>query len=102
MNEMASFIELGYGAGVHAPGLKLSKQKLAQARHWAVYGHGLAVQAIRANAGGRARIGSAENAASAIPAFNAPEHIEAAKKAFVLMNAPYLTVMHTGSMRRDI
>ena len=31
-----------------------------------------------------------------IPAFNAPEHIEAAKKAFVLMNSPYLTVMHTG------
>ena len=47
MNEMSSFIELGYGSGMHAPGLKLSKQKLAQARHWAVYGHGLAVQALR-------------------------------------------------------
>jgi len=96
MNEMASFIDIGYGRGVHAPGLQLSKQKLAQARHWAVYGHGLAVQAIRANAGQGARIGCAENVVPAIPAYNAPEQIEAAKKAFVVMNSPYLTVMHTG------
>jgi beta-glucosidase len=62
MNEMASFIEIGYGRGRHAPGLKLGKQKLAQARHYAVLGHGLAVQAIRASAGKGARVGCAENA----------------------------------------
>jgi beta-glucosidase len=96
MNEMASFIDLGYGSGVHAPGLKLGKQKLAQAKHHAVLGHGLAVQAIRANAGKGARVGCAENVRTTIPAYNAPEHIAAAKKAFVEENAPYLTVMHTG------
>jgi len=96
MNEMASFIGSGYGSGKHAPGLVLSKQKLAQAKHHAVLGHGLAVQAIRASAGKNAKIGSAENAHAIIPAFNAPEHIAAARKAYVEENASYLTVMHTG------
>jgi len=96
MNEIASFVDLGYGNGIHAPGLKLSRQKLAQVRHHAVLGHGLAVQAIRASAGRNARIGAAENPQSIIPAFNAPEHIAAARKAMVEENAGYLTVMHTG------
>jgi len=95
MNEISSFIELGYGSGIHAPGLKLPPQKLAQARHHAVLGHGLAVQAIRANSKG-ARVGSAESLRPMVPAFNAPEHIDAAKKAMVEENAMYLNVMHTG------
>jgi beta-glucosidase len=96
MNEIRSFIDIGYRDGRHAPGLSLSKQKVAQARHHAVLGHGLAVQAIRAAAKG-ARVGCAENAEAVIPAFNAPEHIAAAKKAYIEENAMYLTVMHTGS-----
>jgi beta-glucosidase len=96
MNEMASFIDIGYGSGRHAPGLMLDKKALAQAKHYAVLGHGLAVQAIRASAGKGVRVGCAENARMTIPAFNAPEHIAAARKAFVEENAPYLTVIHTG------
>ena len=96
MNEMSSFIEIGYGSGRHAPGLTLSKQKLAQARHHAVLGHGLAVSAIRASAGKGAKVGSAESVRPIVPAFNSAEHVAAAKKAFVEENAPYLTVMHTG------
>ena len=96
MNEIATFVELGYGSGVHAPGLKLDRQKLAQVRHHAVLGHGLAVQAVRANGGKGARVGSAENPRPIIPAFNAPEHIAAARKALVEENAGYLTVMRTG------
>jgi beta-glucosidase len=96
MNEIATFVELGYGSGVHAPGLKLDRQKLAQVRHHAVLGHGLAVQAVRANGGKGTRVGSAENPRPIIPAFNAPEHIAAARKALVEENAGYLTVMRTG------
>jgi beta-glucosidase len=96
MNEMASFIDTGYGSDRHAPGLKLPRGKVMQARHYAVLGHGLAVQAIRANAHGPAKVGCAENVRSIIPAFNAPEHIAAARKAFVEENAQYLTVMRTG------
>jgi beta-glucosidase len=95
MNEMSSFIDIGYRDGRHAPGLTLSRKGVAQARHHAVLGHGLAVQAIRASASG-ARVGSAESANAIIPAFNSPEHIAAARKAYVEENAPYLTVMHTG------
>ena len=96
MNEMSSFINIGYADGRHAPGLKLGKQAVAQAAHHAVYGHGLAVQAIRASAGKAAKVGSAESVQSIIPAFNSPEHIAAARKAYVEENATYLTVMHTG------
>src|SRR6266446_7066609 len=49
LNEMRTFIELGYGNGSFAPGLVLPKARLYQARHHAVLGHGLAVQAVRAN-----------------------------------------------------
>jgi len=95
MNEMASFIDIGYRDGRHAPGLTLGMKGVAQARHHVVLGHGLAVQAIRASAKG-ARVGCAENAHAIIPAFNSAEHVAAAKKAYVEENASYLTVMHTG------
>ena len=67
INEFASFVEGGYqgidvqvggGKTVHlgaAPGLRLSDSELKQVRHHAVLGHGLAVQAIRAQRSRRAR-----------------------------------------------
>jgi beta-glucosidase len=96
MNEMSTFVELGYGEGIHAPGLKLSGGALAQLRHTVLLGHGLAVQAIRATVPASVKIGSAENLRPIIPAFNAPEHVEAARKAMIEENAGYLTAMHTG------
>jgi beta-glucosidase len=96
MNEISSFVEIGYESGIHAPGLKLSRQKVAQVKHHAVLGHGLAVAAIRASAGRGARVGSAESVRPIIPAFDAPEHVAAAKTAFVEENAPYLTAMYQG------
>jgi beta-glucosidase len=96
MNEIRSFIELGYGNGAHAPGLQLGAAELAQARHHAVLGHGLAVQAIRASASRGTRVGSAENVWPALPVFDAPEHVAAARTAMREENAGYLTVMRTG------
>ena len=101
MNEMSSFIDIGYRDGRHAPGLQLSAGKVAQARHHAVLAHGLAVGAIRASAPQGTRIGYAENVRPTIPAFNAPEHIAAARKAFVEENASYATVMQTGQYRES-
>ena len=95
MNEMRSFIDIACGYGLQAPGLKLSKKDLAQARHWALYGHGLATAAIRAVAP-RAEIGTAENAWMCVPAIESPEHIAAAGAATLEENAPFLTVMHSG------
>ena len=96
MNEISSFIDIGYGEGRHAPGLKLSRAKLAQARHYALLGHGLAVQAIRAHAQTGTRVGSAENLQAITPVFDSPEHVAAARTAMMEENAGYLTVMHTG------
>ena len=96
MNEISTFVELGYGSGEHAPGLKLSRKDLAQTRHHAVLGHGLAVQAIRAKAKPGTKVGSAENLTAVCPIFDAPDQVAAAKKAIVELNAGYLTVMRTG------
>src|SRR5216683_6219170 len=71
LNEMRTFIELGYGNGSFAPGLVLPKARLYQARHHAVLGHGLAVQAVRANGRGNIKVGMAENIVTALPAAGA-------------------------------
>jgi beta-glucosidase len=96
MNEIRTFIDLGYGSTSMAPGLGLKGQVLAQARHHALLGHGLAVQAIRAATSAKTKVGSAEGIDAAMPAFDAPEHVAAARKAAVEENAGYLTAMHTG------
>lgn len=94
-NEIRTFVELGYGKGTFAPGLKLKGKALAQVNHNAVLGHGMAVRAIRA-AAPRAQVGLAENPTACSPAFASPEHIEAARKAFREENASYLTVVQEG------
>ena len=95
MNEISTFVDLGYGNGIHAPGSKLSRGELAQVRHHAVLGHGLSVGAIRASAP-RAKVGAAENLQAIVPVYDAPEQVAAARKAMVEQNAGYLTVMRTG------
>jgi len=96
MNEMHSFIEIGYGMGMHAPGLKLPRGKLAQARHHAVLAHGMAVQAIRAAAKPGTRIGVAENCSCTVPVIETEENIRAAEIAFIEENAAYMTVIEEG------
>ncbi|HUO00405.1 MAG TPA: GH1 family beta-glucosidase [Bradyrhizobium sp.] len=96
VNELSTFIELGYGTGHAAPGLKLSPARLYQARHHAVLGHGLAVQALRARARSSTKVGLADNAAAAVPAIETPENIAAAERASRELNAGYLTVILDG------
>ena len=96
LNEMRTFIELGYGDGRFAPGLVLPKAQLNQARHHAVLAHGLAVQAVRGHGRAGVKVGMAENIVAALPALETPENIHAAEIATREMNAPYLTVMLEG------
>lgn len=96
INELASFIDLGYGSGQFAPGLKLPPARLYQARHHAVLAHGLAVQALRARARPSTKIGIAENCAAAVPVIETPENIAAAECAMRELNAGYLTVILDG------
>src|SRR5690606_34253726 len=108
INEFASFVEGGYqgldvevggGKTVHlgaAPGLRLSDAELKQVRHHAVLGHGLAVQAIRAQGPTGTKVGFAENIRVAIPLMDTPEYVAAAEAATRDGNAGFTTVMMEG------
>ncbi|MDQ2746610.1 MAG: GH1 family beta-glucosidase [Acidobacteriota bacterium] len=95
-NEFGAFVELGYRIGIHAPGLKLPPARFNQTRHHAVLGHGLAVQAIRANAKPGTKVGLAENITTGVPVIENDEHIKAATEATRQLNAPYMTVIQEG------
>src|SRR6516225_290409 len=96
INEFTTFVELGYAAGVFAPGLKLPPARLNQLRHNTVLGHGLAVEAIRAKAQPGTLVGLAENMSAGVPVIETPEHIAAAERYTRESNAGYLTVMLEG------
>ncbi|SEF65307.1 beta-glucosidase [Bryocella elongata] len=95
-NEIRSFTELGYANGVHAPGLKLDAQGVAQVKHHGVLAHGLAVQALRAHARPGTMIGLAENPAAATPVIPDAANIHAAEAALREENAPFLTAIFEG------
>jgi beta-glucosidase len=96
MNEMRTFVELGYGSGTHAPGLQVGPKRLAQLTHYVVLGHGLAVQAIRAQARAGTRVGIADNVTPTVPILETPEQIAAARIAIREVNAQFLTVVEEG------
>ncbi len=96
LNEMRSFVDIGYKDGRHAPGLTLPPAGVNQVRHHAVLAHGLGVQAIRAHAKPGTKVGLAENATATVPVIETPEHIAAAKKAMREANAGYLTAVMEG------
>ena len=96
MNEMRTFVEQGYGLGVHAPGLSIGTKALAQLTHHVVLGHGLGVQAIRAAAKPGTKVGIADNPIPTCPVIETPEHIAAARTAMREENAMYLTVIEEG------
>ena len=97
INEFGTFVELGYRIGIHAPGLKLPPKRFNQTRHFAVLGHGLAVQAIRAHGKPDTKIGVAEDMTICVPVVEAPEHVAAAERATRELNAQYMTVMMEGA-----
>ena len=96
LNEMRSFVELGYKRGTHAPGLQLDAKRVAQLNHYVVLAHGMAVQSIRAHAKPGTKVGIAENTEVTVPVYEAKEHIAAAHKAIREQNASYLTVLQEG------
>jgi beta-glucosidase len=107
MNEFRTFVDAGYRGHTlsipggdltisMAPGLRLTPGELNQVRHHAVLGHGLAVQAVRANAKAGTKVGPAEVILCAVPLIETPQHIKAAESATRDANAPFLTVMMEG------
>lgn len=97
INEPRSFIDAGYGFGIHAPGLRLKMAEVRQAGHHALLAHGLAVQAIRAKAKRKVQIGVAENPSCPVPVIDTPENVAAARAAMRRLNGPYLTTILEGA-----
>jgi len=96
VNECGRLVDAGFNLGVDAPGLKLPRARINQVRHHVALGHGLAVQAIRAQAWPGTRVGPAENIVVCVPAIETPANIRAAETATREMNGGYLTVMLEG------
>jgi beta-glucosidase len=96
LNEMHSFVDLGYGNGAFAPGLTLPTAQLYQVRHHAVLAHGLGVQAARASGRAGLKVGPAENMTVALPDLETLKNIRATELATRELNAAYLTVILEG------
>ena len=102
INEFGAFMELGYGIGIHAPGLKLPRRASTRRATTVCSGHGLAVQAIRANGKPGTKVGIAENLAVGVPVIETREHIAAAEKATREMNAPVPHRHHGREVHRRV
>src|ERR1700722_14009024 len=96
INECARLVYAGFGMGIDAPGLMLPQKEINQVRHHVALGHGLAVQAVRANARSGTKVGPAENIEVCIPAIETPANIRAAEIATRELNAGYLTAILEG------
>ena len=100
-NEFVCFTDLSYKVGQFAPGLKLDAARVNQVRHHGILAHGLAVQAIRANARAGTLVGLAENATVFVPVIEEKQHVEAALKATRQGNAPFLTAVLEGKYTEE-
>jgi len=100
-NEFTCFTDLGYRVGQFAPGLQLPAKEANQVRHHGILAHGLAVQAIRANSPRGTQVGLAENANVYVPVIETPEHIDAARRATRMGNAPFLTALMEGAYMNE-
>lgn len=76
-NEPQCTTDLGYGSGVHAPGLKMPRRDVMLMAHNILMAHGKAVQALRANADGTIQVGMAPTSSAHYPATQSKEDIEA-------------------------
>ncbi|MEJ6951376.1 GH1 family beta-glucosidase [Natronospora cellulosivora (SeqCode)] len=86
INEPQVFINLGHRDGVHAPGLKLSKDDILQISHNVLLAHGKAVRVIRENSDQDCRIGMAPVGSPVMPLEENEENIEVARKSNFLVN----------------
>lgn len=81
LNEPQCFIWLGYGSGIHAPGLQLPLEEQLTCMHNALLAHGLACQALRQHSTDPVQIGIASTGRVCYPSQDTPERRLAARDA---------------------
>ncbi|HEX2864764.1 MAG TPA: GH1 family beta-glucosidase [Deinococcales bacterium] len=91
---------LGYGTGVHAPGLRDPAAAL-EAAHHLLLAHGSAVRALRAD-GLKNAIGPALNLTSEIPATEDPLDVAAARRLDGTENRLFLDPLFRGAYPEDV
>ncbi|TCJ15599.1 beta-glucosidase [Rubrobacter taiwanensis] len=91
---------MGYGMGMHAPGRRGTGEALA-ATHHLLLGHGLALEAMRAQ-GGNDRFGITLNLAPVRAASDEPADTEAARRVDGNANRLYLDPLFRGSYPEDM
>jgi beta-glucosidase len=101
LNEIAVFLDNGYGIGRHAPGRKEKTEVIQQAFHHAVLCHGHGVRAVRQHGGRGARVGLTDNSAVAIPLTETPDDIAAAATHFARRNCRILEPIYRGSYGKN-
>ena len=97
LNELPSFIGLGYGAGIHAPGAREPAQVVNQCYHHALLAHGLGVKAVREHGGPGARAGLVHNPSTPVPVTETEDDITACRAEYAAANAQVLTPVFSGS-----
>ena len=101
INEPQCFIGLGYGTGMHAPGLKLSAQDNLLAVHHVLLAHGRAVRALRKYGGDGLKIGLAQCGRVYSPRTDSPADIEAARRAMFDLSGDYRNALFSASLWSD-
>jgi beta-glucosidase len=91
---------LGYGLGIHAPGLSDQAQAL-QAAHHHLLGHGLAIQAMRSS-GGDHKLGIALNLSPVRPASEEGADRKAARRVDGYLNRYFLDPILRGTYPEDM
>jgi beta-galactosidase len=99
LNEPWCSAFLGYAAGVHAPGKTLGSAALRAAHHL-LLGHGLAVQALRADSS--TNLGITLNLYSVRAASDSPADRDAARRSDGLGNRLFLDPVLTGAYPGDV
>lgn len=96
LNELPSFIGLGYGTGTNAPGAKEPASVVNQAYHHALLAHGYGVQAVRDNGGAGARVGIVHNPDTPLPLMETLADINAAQSIYARNSAQILGPVYLG------
>jgi len=100
LNEPWCSAFLGYAAGVHAPGRCDDAAALAAVHHL-LLGHGLALQAMRAQ-GRSAQLGITLNVYPVAPASDSPQDVDAARRIDGVGNRIFLDPLLRGSYPADV
>jgi beta-glucosidase len=101
LNEPWCSAFLGYGSGIHAPGIRDGRRAVAAVHHL-LLAHGLAVEAMRGAARPEARLGIVLNLEPRRPASDDPADLAAAQLADGMLNRIFLDPLFKGRYPDDV